>query len=223
MPRLKVRNASNLLVIDEGFANLGLRSKGAFSVATAYVGQFRTGTLSIPSDQGILAFRCANPCCIVSQVKSGANMVYSFLAQGDSTVEYWQFDLPSYATLYNTNAKLIFRRPSDGVKIFDSRTPYLRVNQFIQLPGTSGQSSFGYEGTPAIVQVKLGWTFIRQIIGAGGQTVVWNSSFARTAAGTVTIDRNMTYFNSFDPNPNNFYPRNESPESFYLIADVTNF
>lgn len=227
MPSFKIRNQNSNLVIDDSYANLGLRQSGAVSSVTAFTPSSYYVDVSLPSDQGVIAFRCTAPCMIVSSTRSGANMVYRFVTATPVTVEYWHFDLSQYARLYNTPGKLIIRRPSDGRVAFDSRTPYMRVRQFLSWGQIPGSTDFSYAGLPAVVQVKRGWSINSALAGGGGtgsvQIVVWVSSWANTNGGTVTV-KGQDYLNIADENLGTVYPSNNfSEQTMYMVIDVSNF
>jgi len=227
MPSFKIRNTNSNLVIDHNYANLGLRTKGVVAATAVFTYNSKFVDLVLPNDQGVIAFRCTSPCMIVSSQQSGGNMVYRFVVSGGgANIEYWHFDLVKYSTLYNTPARLIIRRPSDGQVAFDSRTPYMRVRQFLSWNQIPGSTDLSYAGTPAVVQVKRGWSINRAITGIPpGQTqfIVWVSSWATTNGGTVNV-RGLDYMNINDTNPNAVYPDNNfSEQTMYMVIDVSNF
>jgi len=135
----RIRTPNGNLVIDGQYQNFALRAKGSSTTSEAlfWIGQASGefwGVRTLQFSGGstpCIALRSIWPCFIFSQTY--ANGVWTFQifirsdAQGSGLVEWYLFDSPDYATLYNTNYGIVVRNQFTGVKVFDSRCPYMRV------------------------------------------------------------------------------------------------
>jgi hypothetical protein len=232
MPTVKFRNQTGNVTIDGTYQNLALRTKGSITTAPTNIAGLSSVNLTLPCDQGVLAFRCPNPCAIMQVTYSGGNATYRISTTGgNSVVDYWHFDLPQYAAGPANWPKLIVRDPSNGRIIFDSRLNYMRVIDFIQLDINNNANpnpySPNYVGkVPAIIQAKRAWLMLVEFL-PGTPTIAvggWTSSFVSTPSTQCNFYKNLGYYN-FNDQPANSqgYPSAESTQSSYMVVDVSNF
>lgn len=233
MPTVRFRNSTGNVLIDGTYQNLALRAKGSITTTPTGISGFSQYYLTLPCDQGVLAFRCSSPCAIFGVTYSGGNATYQIATtNGNAVVDYWHFDLPQYTAGPSNWPKLIVRNPSTGAVVFDSRLNYMRVIDFIQLDaGDSNANPLqpSYSGkTPAIIQSKRAWDLrVEYLPGVPGQQPAvgaWASSFVSTPSTQINVYKNLGYNSFSDQNPpSQGYPSALSTQSSYMVVDVTNF
>lgn len=135
----RIRTPSGSLVIDGQYQNLALRAKGSSTTSGSlfWVGPNSTvyyGVRTLQFSGGstpCIAIRSIWPCFIYNQTYSNGVWTFTIFilsdSQGSGLIEWYLFDSPDYAGLYNTAYGVIVRNQYTGVKVFDSRCPYMRV------------------------------------------------------------------------------------------------
>lgn len=161
---LRVLNGSNEVQIDSTYRNFSLRSKGA-AVANLNANHvnFRFAQIVIPNGLGMIAFRCAIPCCVASIYPSGGNLVVNFKVytpnQAIHTVYWYLFDDPNYTAISGNYGMRI--KDAGGNVTHDSRMDYMKFSGFVNgVNGPNGPilpypnfSYTTYPGTvPAVIQ-----------------------------------------------------------------------
>lgn len=157
MPRFAVNRPDGTVAIDSNYHNLALRQKGRLVISNQPNGNtphFRSGTLVVPGDQAIIAYRADAPAAMYRGFRSGGNYQYTFAGVKNAPInlDWWLFDLPQYALQFVSGGKMIVRRPTDGAVVFDSRNKYLKVMDFVV-----GDSRKSYPKLPATVMVNRAW------------------------------------------------------------------
>ncbi|RAU43418.1 MULTISPECIES: hypothetical protein [unclassified Pseudomonas] len=231
MPTVRFRNNTGNVLIDDTYQNLALRASGQVTTAPTNIPGLSQFFLTLPSDQGVLAFRCANPCSIFNVTYANGNATYQLCTTGgNAVVSYWQFDLPQYTAAPLNWPKLIVRNPVNGSLIFDSRLKYMRVLDFIEMSiddGNPNPYQPVYAGRlPAVIESKRAWNMVSQIL-PGTPTIAvggYSGSFASTPSTQVNIYKNQEYYTYNDrPANSDGYPAASSYQSAYMIVDVSNF
>ena len=167
----RTRNSGGGIQIDQTYRNLALRSKGSFAPGTPWNGNaWRLGSITVTGNNPVLAWRCAQPCAMISASRSGTSITYQFvIAATAGTVEWWLFDDPAFGVPVG-NVGLRIHNPDTGGVVFDSRMKYLRVvgsvtGDYSQLaPPPNGN----YAGSPAVVTGNAAFNYLVQTIGAPG-------------------------------------------------------
>lgn len=128
---LRVRGPVSIATIDNTYQNLALRASGTFSVGTSTGGGYWIGSLTLAADTPVLAVRSDNPCFINSSVRSGGNVVFTFVvvapAGSPPNIAYYLFDKANYGLKFNTTKGIRARVTGDGSVTFDSRMLYLNI------------------------------------------------------------------------------------------------
>ncbi|WP_120123394.1 hypothetical protein [Pseudomonas sp. LS-2] len=220
------------MLIDGTYKNLAVRASGQVTTVPTFVPNLSRAYLTLPADQAVMAFRCANPCSIFSVTYSGGNATYEFCtAGGNAVVSYWQFDLPKYTAGPANWPKLIVRDPVTGEVVFDSRLKYMRILDFIERSMVDANAN-PYQPTyagkvVAVVESKRAWNMVSQLVPGNPPYAVggYSGSFASTPSNTqVSIDKNRGYYDfSEQPANPNGYPAGYSYQSSYMVLDVSNF
>jgi len=148
------RQDSEFIQIDQDFSNFGVRTKGVFAVNSQVPNwsSLYEGLLTMPGTTGVLAFRSNNPVYIAHVTYPGGNTQYRFTASSPTTVEYWYFDDPIHATLYDTANVGLLVFEADGSLGFDSRRKYLKVLEQISSDSNVSNRSYPASTVPAVIQ-----------------------------------------------------------------------
>jgi hypothetical protein len=232
MPTVRFRNNTGNVLIDDTYQNLALRASGQVTTAPTFVPNLSQVFLTLPADQAVLAFRCANPCSIFSVTYANGNATYQICtAGGNAVVSYWQFDLPKYTGGPADWPKLIVKNPNTGEVIFDSRLRYMRIVDFIErsmVDSNPDPYQPVYAGkTVAVVESKRAWNMVSQLVPGNPPYAVggYSGSFASTPSATqVNVYKNRGYYDySEQPANSNGYPAGYSYQSSYMVLDVSNF
>lgn len=234
MPTVRFRNSTGNVLIDGTYQNLAIRNKGSFTTVPTNIVGLSYFDLTVPCDQGVMAFRCPNPCAIFSVTYGAGTATYKFMTtNGNSLVDYWHFDLPQYTAAPANWPKLIVRDPSNSKTIFDSRLNYMRVIDFIQVDMNNDANpnpySPNYAGkVPAVIQCKRAWDMRVEYLpgnpGTAPAVGAWASSFVSTPSTQINVYKGLGYYSFADqPANSNGYPSTISTLSAFMVVDVSNF
>ena len=199
MAGFKLQRPDGSIAVDANYFNLGLRQTGR--VRTTLNGgntpNIRGATFTVNTDQAILAFRAPSPVGVTHAVVSGGTTTYYLFGfsqeQQDFDIDWWLFDLPAYALQYTSGGKLIVRRPTDGVTVFDSRNKYMKVMDFY-LDNSNADSFRDYAKTPAVVQVNRAWGWLQQPMQPNVYRREQTTSMAWTSGNRVLTGVRNTLF-----------------------------
>lgn len=233
MPRVKIRNGNSALLIDESYSNLAVRQSGVVVSGAANSYGFSTVTISLEHDQSVLAVRSSNKVGILNTSYSAGRVSYTLLCIGGvATVEYWNFDLPKYASFDPQHAKLIVRNPTTGEKAYDSRLRYMRVINFQYTTGGDQvqpiTTNYAADVKTAVVFASMPWFYRSQRVGVGQNPpilVVQGFGMIQASGSSATIYhfQRHTEFTDQNPNQNTVYPDSQMLDGYWLTLDVSNF
>jgi hypothetical protein len=229
MPRARIRNGNNVLLIDENYANLALREYKVVTTGPENNQFYSTVDVTFNNDQSVLAIRSAGDVAIFSVRYTPGFVTYRLIAiRGNVTIECWNFDLAKYGAFGNMAwPKLIIRKPSTGEIAFDSRMRYMKVINFQYTNGENNQVvTASYPGTlPAVVIASQPWKFDSERIGIPNphSTIVSQQlGFVRMSGANVTITPLAVFTDFVDQNEGNVYPSTAMVEGHWLTLDVSN-
>lgn len=228
----RTRNSGGGIQIDQTYRNLALRSKGSFSPGTPFNSNaWRLGSITVSGNNPVLAWRCSQPCALISATRSGTSITYQFVvAATTGTVEWWLFDDPTFGVPVG-NVGLRIRNPATGGVVFDSRMKYMRVvgsvaGDYSQLvPPANGN----YSGSPAIITGNAAYRYIVQTIGAptGPPPYPWIEiamwPMAAVNGSQVTWSQQATGGVNHQANETISTPSTQQNSYSYLFVDVSNY
>ncbi|MGE7136229.1 hypothetical protein ACQKIE_01195 [Luteibacter sp. NPDC031894] len=226
----RARNSGGAIQIDQTYRNLALRSKGAVAANTPWLTTWRTASITVAANSPVLAWRCNNPCAMVSAARSGSSITYTFMVAATSgTIEWWLFDEPIYGGVTGSIG-LRIRNPASGVVVFDSRQKYMRIVGSLNgsLANDFPSGAFQYPGSPAIVSGNSAYVYTSQVIGApGGPPPYPWLDFVTYPMATV-FGQQVTWGSQLSPatdHPASQTFNNPSRQDAYnyLVIDVANF
>jgi hypothetical protein len=192
MAGFKLNRPDGSVAIDSNYFNLALRQKGSLvlsNVPNSSTPSFKNGAMAVAGDQCIIAYRSSHPVVVFTGRRNGNILEFTFGGMsnnGNINVDWWLFDLPQYALQYASGGKMIVRRPSDGVTVFDSRNKYLKVMDFVSPDSTVAQRR-SYGKLPAVVMSNYSWSSVAVSINAGNQTMVRMEAFMARAEGNDIV------------------------------------
>jgi hypothetical protein len=224
----KLNRPDGSVAIDANYFNLGLRQSGSLVLSNTpnpNVPASKNGSITVSTDQAIIAYRASHPTALVVGKVSGGQTTFTFLgvnANGNISVDWWLFDLPEYAMSFSSAGKMIARRPQDGRVAFDSRKKYLKVLDFFA--GVSGDLQKSYAKLPAVVMVNRAWGMSAQTMpGAQNQVQVINqSSMSWVGADRSIVVGGRQTLVAWQPSGSPTYAYSGGTPQ-YMIVDVENY
>ncbi|MDR5778769.1 hypothetical protein QCE63_04900 [Caballeronia sp. LZ065] len=222
---LQVFNANGYLQIDSTYANLALRQKGSFvsGGAASSTGWYKA-SLTVP--YGVTPLLAVRPssgmCSLISSSVSGSNITYLFYCSASAvTLSYWLFDSP--AGIAGSGSYGLIVNNASGVRVFDSRMPYLRILDFINGSATGPTLSANYGKTIAVVQTELWYAYsvsVPPYPQTGGIINFDAMAFSISSGNAFSASGQLLEYSLEDPAPD----VNTTPRTSYafLVVDVTN-